>query len=120
MRSFYVVFCMLEVCFVCVYLSMFFYHYYSAAMSTAAFWTAFTIGVAAVAISKFSMYLSLFLWFSTLKFTPPTMSRKSIAFCSFVCIISSSSSISESSSSALPIFFLFPCLLLLGSRLKAA
>jgi hypothetical protein len=91
----------------------------SPSMSTSAFLTAMTIGVFAVAVSKFSIYLNLFLWFSTLKFTPATMSRKSIAFLSFVSMGWSSSS-SESSSFGCPTFFLFDCLLLLGSLLHAA
>jgi hypothetical protein len=40
--------------------------------------------VFAVAVSRFSIYLNLFLWFSTLKFTPATMSKKSTVFLSFV------------------------------------
>ena len=108
------------ICYVCTFSSILLYHYYWAAMSIIAFFTAYTMGVKAVALSRFSMYLNLFLWFSTLKFTPPTISRKSIAFYSVVCITSCSSSASESSESAFPIFFLFPCLLRLGSLLKAA
>jgi hypothetical protein len=92
---------------------------FSPAISTSAFLTAITIGVCAVAVSKFSIYLNRFLWFSTLKFTPAIMSKKSIAFVSFV-IIGISISASESSSSELPIFFLFFYLLLRGSLLHAA
>jgi hypothetical protein len=54
----------------------------SPAMSISAFLTAITMGVCAVAMSRFSMYLKRFLWFSTLKFTPATMSRKSTVFLS--------------------------------------
>ena len=90
----------------------------SPSMSTSAFLTAITIGVFAAAVSKFSMYLSLFLWFSTLKFTPATMSKKSIVFLSFVRM-GWSSSFSESSSLGCPTFFLFDCLLLQGSLLHA-
>ena len=91
----------------------------SPSMSTSAFLTAMTIGVFAVAVSKFSIYFNLFLWFSTLKFTPATMSKKSIVFLSFVSMGWSSSS-SESSSLGCPTFFLFDCLLFLGSLLHAA
>jgi hypothetical protein len=57
--------------------------FYNPAMSSSAFLTAITMGVFAVAVSKFSIYLNLFLWFSTLKFTPATMSKKSIVSLSF-------------------------------------
>ena len=56
------------------------------AMSISAFFTAITIGVCAVAVSKFSIYRRRFLWFSTLKFTPATISKKSTVFLSFVII----------------------------------
>ena len=56
---------------------------FNPAISTA-FLTAMTMGVCAVAVSKFSMYLNRFLWFSTLKFTPATMSKQSTVFLSVV------------------------------------
>ena len=93
--------------------------FFNPSMSISAFFTAITIGVCAVAVSKFSMYRKRFLWFSTLKFTPATISKKSTVFFSFV-IIGWSSSASESSSSEWPTFFLFFCLLLRGSLLHAA
>jgi hypothetical protein len=91
----------------------------SPSISTSAFLTAITIGVFAVAVSKFSMYLNRFLWFSTLKFTPAMMSRKSTVFLAFVRMGWSSSS-SDSSSSGCLTFFLFDCLLYRGSLLHAA
>ena len=93
--------------------------FFNPSMSISAFFTAITIGVCAVAVSRFLMYRKRFLWFSTLKFTPATISKKSNVFFSFV-IMGWSSSASESSSSELPTFFLFFYVLLRGNLLHAA
>lgn len=65
-----------------------------------------------VASSRSSTYFSLFRWFSTLKFIPDSMSKKSIG-CGFCGKLSSSGS--DSMSPFFPTFFLFFCMLLLGS-----